>query len=504
MGVPEDDSVQVTIDPSECDLQEAEYDVRLSSAGRDDGRQLVYTTVDRVAFRAAPEIVDTVLDANGFALNLENVLAALDDLKIGYRVRMAKRQPSADETPVAESYVPALTLRLPTKNRVGPLLAKFYAEVDAYQAELARLREERGRAQGGQRKEVDKLRRERDELAEQNKLLQQKLDDMTRELNLVKKAHADAAKALAAQHLLPAQVRTATVHEVDLTSRYVALKSGRKVFSVPLVALWVYPKAEDPCLVSIQDGEVIGVFFHEGAQSPPGTVLAEVLHVASGKVKIREDNRRTRVIDAQNPAEEALINQLRRGHRVLLFLHDNELIRFTPCTTTDPELFARAVQESIARWELSNPKLSDHSAVAAADEDAADAWPAAGPVIAIAANAPDAEPSAPETAPDTPVVYTMDDDEALYAADEEAYVEVDEDAQIAPDDEDTAHGTYDDQIEYADEDGYPSADSDPYVELTDDDLDATDENIEVPSAVSEQASDAEDEELKPDGTGSTQ
>ena len=245
-------------------------------------------------------------------------------------------------------------MRLPTKNRVGPLLAKFYAEVDSYQSELARLREEKGRSQGGLRKEVDALKKERDEAQEQNAILQAKLDDMTRELHQVKKAHAEAARALAAQHLLPSQVRLAHVQEVDLETRHVALKSGRKVFSVPLVALWVFPEKEDPCLVSIQNGEVVGVFFHENAQTLPKMLIAEVLAVEPGRCKIREENRRTRVIDAQNPAEAALISQLRRGQRVLLFVHHNELIRFTPTMPTDPEAFMRAVQESITKWELAN------------------------------------------------------------------------------------------------------------------------------------------------------
>ena len=354
LATHEDDSYQVIIEPDQCDLEHADFAPQLSAAGRDESRQLVYTTIDRVAYRPAPEIVDTVLDANGFALNLENILACLDEVRVGHRIRLAKKQPSADALPIVDVYAPALTLRLPAKNRVGPLLAKFYAEVDAYQAELARLREEKGRAQGGQRKEVEALKRERDQLKEQNEILQAKLDDMTREVAMVRKAHAEATKALAAQNMLPSQVRLAQVHEVDLGQRYVALKSGRKVFSIPLVALMVYPKESDPCLVSIQDGEVVGVFFHERAQNQPGTRLAEVLHVAAGKVKIREENRRTRVIESQNPAEEALINQLRRGHQVLLFLHENKLIRFTPCTTNDPDAFARAVQESITRWELSS------------------------------------------------------------------------------------------------------------------------------------------------------
>ncbi len=354
----EDNLYQIAVEPGQYDLDQADFDEKLSGAGRDGERQLVYTTVDRVAYRPAPEVVDTVLDANGFALNLENVLATLDEVRLGYRVRLAAQQPSADAPPVAATYVPALTLRLPAKNRVGPLLAKFYAEVEAYQTELARLREEKGRSQGGKRKEVEALKRERDELKEQNELLQAKLDDLTREVNMVKKAHAEATKALAAQNMLPSQVRQAQVHEVDLETRFVALKSGRKVFSVPLVALWVFPAVEDQCLVSIQDGAVVGVFFHERSPSPPAMVLAEVLHVAEGKLKIREENRRTRVIESQNPAEEMLINQLRRGHQVLLFLHRNELIRFQPCARTDPDAFARAVQESITRWELSQQDQS--------------------------------------------------------------------------------------------------------------------------------------------------
>lgn len=352
MGVPENDPCPIAVEPGHCDLHQASYDAELSSAGRDEDQHVIYMTVDRVAYRPAPEVVDKVLAANGFALNLENILACLDELRVGYRVRPTNHAALPNTIPVAQAFIPALTLKLPAKNRVGPLLAKFYAEVDRYQAELAQLREEKGRSQGDRRRELDEVRKERDRLREQNLLLQVELEALSRELVSLKKAHADATRALAEQNALPAQVRLAQVHDVDLDRRHVALKSGRKVFSVPLVALWVFPEKEDPCLVSIQDGQVSGVFFHEGSPAPPGMVIGEVLHVARGRCKIREENRRTRVIRAQNPAEEELIHQMRRGHRVLLFLHEDELIRFTPCGAFDPETFVRAVQESITRWEI--------------------------------------------------------------------------------------------------------------------------------------------------------
>lgn len=352
MGAVEDEACRVVVEPDRCDLQEATYDPQLSSAGRDDGQHVVYTTVDRVVYQPTPQVVEKILDANGYSMNLENILAVLDEVKIGYLLQVSPEPLAPNSVPIAKTFIPALTLRLPMKNRVGPLLAKFYAEVGGYQNELVRLREQAGRAHGGQRKELEDLRRERDRLKADNERLQSEVRHLSSQLVQLRKSHAEANQALAEQNILPAQVRVAEVHEVDLEERYVALKSGRKVFSVPLVAIWVYPEKDDPCLVSIQDGEVGGVFFHEGAQSIPGMVLGEVLYVDDGQCKVREENRRTRVIQAQNPAERELMNQMKRGDRVLLFLHNDELLRFVPCGTFDAEAFARAVQESIARWEI--------------------------------------------------------------------------------------------------------------------------------------------------------
>lgn len=354
LGLLEDEACRIAVEGNQYDLYEAEYDSRLSSAGRDDGQHVVYTTVDRIAYTPAPDVVEKFLDANGYSMNLENILASLDEVRIGYRVHLSNASLPPNSIPVAKSFIPALTLKLPAKNRVGPLLAKFYAEVGGYQNELVRLREQAGRANGGQRKELEQLRRERDDLKTENQRLRLELNRAQSELKQLRKSNSDANKALAEQNFLPSQVRLAQVHEVDLEGRYVALKAGRKVFSVPLVAIWVYPEKDDPCLVSIQDGEVSGVFFHEGEQSFPGMVLGEVLHVADGQCKVREENRRTRVIRAQNPAERELINQMRRGHRVLLFLHNGELLRFVPCGTFNADAFAQAVQESIARWEIAH------------------------------------------------------------------------------------------------------------------------------------------------------
>ncbi|MEO1227806.1 MAG: hypothetical protein AAFZ18_02800 [Myxococcota bacterium] len=345
-------------EPEHCDLQAAEYDPSLSGAGEDEDSSWIFTTVDRVSFRPIPGVVERVLDANGFALNLENILASLDEARIGYRVELSSTSLPPGAIPPADRFLPALTLRLPAKHRVGPLLGKFYAEVEAYQSELIKLREEKGRARGGDRQAASARAKELERLQEQNALLQKKLDDMSLEMAALRQAHAEATSALKDQNLLPAQVRLAQVHDVDLATRNVELKSGRKIFSIPLVALWVYPEKSDPCLVSIQDGQVSGVFFHEGSQAPPGMILADVLHVADGKVKIRDDQRRTRVIEAQNLAEVELINQMRRGDRVLLFLHEGALIRFTPCGTFDPEAFVRAVQESIARFEITSTEGS--------------------------------------------------------------------------------------------------------------------------------------------------
>ena len=359
MAAPRDDGVHLMVDPEECDLGNAEYDIELSSAAGDANQNIVYTTIDRVVFRPIPDVVETVLDANGFALNLENVLASLDEVRIGYRVR-GERAANPSARPVTgRGFLPALTTRLPAKHRIGPLLTKFYAEIDAYRAQLAELSEAKGRIGGQARREVERLEKERDELSKQNELLQAQLLELTAQVAQLRRSYEEAHKALTAQNVLPAQVRLAEVQEVDLETRHVALKAGRKVFSIPLVALWIFPEKDDRCLVSLQDGHVVGVFFHEGKQTPPGMVLAQVLHVVDDQCKIREENRRTRIIKAKNPAERELLRGMRRGDRLVLFLHENELIRFSPCGPLDAEAFVRAVQESIARWDIRRGEVRD-------------------------------------------------------------------------------------------------------------------------------------------------
>ena len=346
MGANEDGRSMIVVEAESCDVESASYDRSLSSAGKDAEDNLLYATWDKVAYNPSVQVVEKVLAAHGYALNLENVLACIDELKIGYRVQISSQE-NQHTKPIAQSFLPALSFRLPTKGRIGSLLGKFYAEVEGYQTEILRLRESQGQQQGAQRKELSRLERECERLQKENEQMKAQLAELNQEVAYLRRANFEAKRAIAAHNYLPTHVHAAQVQEVDLAGRSVALKSGRRVFSVPLIALWVLPRVKDHCLVSIQNSQITGVFFHENQQVPQAIVMAQVLHVEEGRCKIRDQSRRTRVLEAQNPAERSLIGALHRGDQLLLFVDSDVVVRFIPCEVPDSEAFVDAVQRSI-------------------------------------------------------------------------------------------------------------------------------------------------------------
>ncbi|MEJ2443645.1 MAG: hypothetical protein P8Y42_09325 [Exilibacterium sp.] len=81
------------------------------------------------------EVIETVLRVNGFSLNLENILACLDELKIGATVQLGNNFPGGTHAP--KSFIPSVQFRLPQKVTIGPMLKKFYAEIESYESIIA-------------------------------------------------------------------------------------------------------------------------------------------------------------------------------------------------------------------------------------------------------------------------------------------------------------------------------------------------------------------------------
>ena len=361
MSHAEDKSLErIVTSAEECDLTHAALSTELSATGMDEAAGRFFATVDKVNFRSVAEIVGTVLEAQHYALNLENLLACLEQFQLGVRVRLK----SAGFPPVARSFYPCIQFQLPAKSRVGPLLQKLYEEVERYQSELNGLRQRVVEVE--ESATAARLQRENKKLQKANQELTDLLLDRTQQLSRLQQAHQDTERALADQNLLPANIRFAEVQAVHWERRVVTLKAGRSSFDVWLGNLSFVPQPGQSCLVRFQEGCALGLFLADGEAVPPAARMACVLYVEGDLCKVRDSGRREWCISAMNPQEKEMITRLFRGDRLILYFHGENLMHFRPSPASDPARFRLRVQEALEIHEatraitpqgFSNPAL---------------------------------------------------------------------------------------------------------------------------------------------------
>jgi hypothetical protein len=356
----------VITEEQKVDLSKAAYNENLSFTDLEEESNTFSVSIDRVLFKKLIEVAHTVLNAGGYLINLENTLAVLDSLVIGTRVKLATKD-LGSECPVVKHHIPTLQMKLPTKNRIGTLLGLFYDEIKSYEAEIARL--------SGTVKKGDSQKQDSAELTKENKKLVQENEDLKAQLELLlqknacyEKLNKDASRALAEQNMLAPSLRNAVVKEVNIKDRMIHLKSGRTSFMFPLALTTTIPVIGENCLVKIVDGNIRGAFFYEGQGGTMQPRLAEVIYVKDGICKIRDGNRYEYIQKAANEAERLVINTFKRGHKILAYFYEHELIRFSAIETVTQDIYAEKIQEAIVSQQLAGIYFDELAKQTEADE----------------------------------------------------------------------------------------------------------------------------------------
>jgi hypothetical protein len=347
---PKSDSRVVTQE-HEVDLSRATYSSQLSSASIDDETQSFHITIDKILYKHPVEVIEAVLHANGFSLNLENILACMDDFKIGASVQLG--QGFEDQSSEPTSYIHCLQFRLPQKTAVGPTLSKFYAEIDSYESIIADLKGDPVSRSSYARREQenqDKI----DTLTAENNLLRAELKALRNHLDRVTQSNEMANQALESQNILPSNVRLATVREVNLEDRVIFLKSAQTTLSLPLIMCNILPEPGDRCLVHIEQGSTLGCFFFDDRREPLQAQLARVVLVKDDLCKIRDENRNTWVIKAKNDTELKFFRKLNSNDSLLLYLLDSRPLRFEALLRPLVSAHADFVQEAMLIFQIEN------------------------------------------------------------------------------------------------------------------------------------------------------
>ncbi len=333
----------------EVDLSKASYSTELSSASMDDETQSFQITIDKILYKHPVEVIETVLRVNGFSLNLENILACLDELKIGATVQLGNNFPGGAHAP--KSFIPSVQFRLPQKVTIGPMLKKFYAEIESYESIIAEFKtapEEKTNYREKEREYREKVLT----LGQENQQLQTEIKQLREQLHKTSQAEAAANRALEAKNILPSGVRLAMVREVNIDERMIILKSGPTTIYLPIMMCDIVPYTGDKCLVYIKQNNTLGSFFFDSKGIKIKPQLARVMMVKNSFCKIRTEDRNTWKLEAKNQAEFDVFQRLRKNDYLLLYLLNNQPLRFEELIKPDTPSYSDSIQEAIARFQV--------------------------------------------------------------------------------------------------------------------------------------------------------
>lgn len=305
------------------DFESGKLSPAISYLGDDPKSGNFTVTLDRITFESIPEILLKVLEAKGFALNIENILACIDQCRFG----LSTEGGPEEELIQANEFNFCLEVPAPSKRTKGLLLQKFYEEVKAYEVHIQKLKEKqedlekqkKTQSVTSLREEVKELKFENSQLKENIKRLNERLERALNEVGVANDKPDSASIELGA-------FRIAKVTNLQLKERKVYLKADEKAFTFDLSLMNEVPLVGAKCLAFIDDGVVKKLYPFDEKTAPFQTFLGHVLAVTKDGVKIRDRDRNLLVIPSLNLEMEKKARELIRGVPVLLFKYQGKVI----------------------------------------------------------------------------------------------------------------------------------------------------------------------------------
>lgn len=299
----------------------------LSYVGEEEKTGDFVVTMDRAKFDNLVGIVRKVLLAKGYALNLENILAMLDQFELGIRAQIDENEHPPFKV---MQYIYCLKLSKPNPQIQGELIKVFYTEVKKYQKEIISLKtkieDDKSKAKTQTvkelREEIKRLRSEVNDLESKNTALNQKLENSMR--NSVRSiGNKDKSWSLDRGDL-----RLARVTSIDFHAGQIELKIAQSSFRFDLAELASVPSINSNCIAHIIEGTVERLFPLDDKCTDFDLVLSQVLIVSKDGIKVRDINRNILIIKLKNFDDYSRAESLVRGMPVLLFKYQNKIIKW--------------------------------------------------------------------------------------------------------------------------------------------------------------------------------
>jgi hypothetical protein len=306
-----------------------DVDISNSYMDLDQSENAFKATLDRICFESIPDIVTKVLSNRGYHLNIENILASLDQAKFG----VYSKNPNAsqkDGKKKLNSYQYCLKLGFPSKNSSGSLLKLFYDEIAQLELELLKLKSDKVQLEKEHKKEsLVKLKQNIKELKNENTHLKEQIRTLKKIQTTLSQAQSPNVQLeeLPIMETGKGEFRLALVLSNWVDEQFIKLRFDQGSFSYPLAKLAAVPALKSQVLCYLVENRVKQVFVFQEQESFQISV-GKVLFYQDYMVKIIDHNRNYKILSTSNRI--GLNQRLKRGQSVLIYTYRDRLIKFSP------------------------------------------------------------------------------------------------------------------------------------------------------------------------------
>ena len=331
------DSLNIITDGRTLDTDNFSLCGDYSAIGIDRGLNRFYVTYDRVLFRKLTEVIQTILEANGFVYNFENMLSCLERLCFGVRSEYS-------DTSVQRGS-PCLVFRFPDKKKIGTLLNSFYKEVNKYEDIIASYQADNISSGKKNRHELEV---ELKKLREENTELKKKNTDLLQMVAHLQSAHEHA---LTSGNSLPSDMSFVRAKEIIVKDRCIVLRCRNKTQRVHLSMLNAIPEKEQMCLAMFdKDNKISKVFVYGEGSKDVTKSLCVVLHIKGDRLKLRDRiSRRIYLFIVMSDKERDQLGQVVRGSSVIASLWKGNVFSLEMLTPAVDSLFEDLMHERVIR-----------------------------------------------------------------------------------------------------------------------------------------------------------
>lgn len=354
--------IQLLSEPEEFEWDKTHWDMELSFLDLVEEDEQFVATADRLPLGSLLTMIEKILVANGFVSNLENILAALENLRVSHRAKT--------EGKVVKGHLPALTFKLPKKNHKGRLLGLYYDELSQYAYEIHSLKIKHAAPKSQSEALENELSRNQSYMAS--------LEARIKELNEKLKHFEQGGGGIGTigGDVLPPDLRMGTISKINLSDRHTIIHFERGNLKVPLSIFVNTPIKDAGAIIAMQNGRPTYAINYANKAPPLKKGLAEVLVAEHDHLKLRDRERKEYILEAVSEQERADLHLLKPKNLVVVTYLEGQIIGFQSLKDVDPHQFSDFVQREIVSHQLREQRLKEEENSPLDDEKGDQNWTA--------------------------------------------------------------------------------------------------------------------------------